>query len=53
MRDDNLAGDVVRPVADPLAKRQPLRKRVPHALITETAPPRPRRRKYAVPPVAR
>jgi bifunctional non-homologous end joining protein LigD len=54
MRDDRAAGDVVRAVADPEARRQEVRPpRKFSGMIVEAEPPRPRRRKYAVPPVAR
>ena len=54
LREDKEAREVVRPVADPAAQRQAVRPpRVSGAAIVEAAPPQARRRRYAVPPVAR
>jgi bifunctional non-homologous end joining protein LigD len=54
LRDDKEAREVVRPVADPAAQPQAVRPpRMSGAAILEAAAPRPRRRRYAVPPIAR
>src|SRR5258707_15843212 len=53
LREDKEPRDVVRPVADPAAKRQEVRRRPSRSGIVEASAPRPRRRNYAVPPLPR